>query len=164
MWDVALCSLWKLTLVQNDNNSLRNNYRNIRVCDLDEKHLIVLLLNNLILNDWHLHADTVITIDGEWANISNCSVVRAGYKKYRKGWCLRYNWHCLWMKSTQLTSCCDVLCFQYNCGDLSSIQSYICDGTNTNTTSTFSGEIHSLLKANSNKVYSKNSSSYLYTV
>ena len=56
------------------------------------------------------------------------------------------------MKSTQLTLCCDVLCFQYNCDDVSSIQSDICDGTNTNTASTFSGEIHSLLKANSNYV------------
>ena len=98
MWDVALCSLWKLTLVQNDNNSLRNIYGSIWVCDLDKKHLIVLLLNNLILNDWHLHADTVITIDGEWAKYIYCSVVRAGCIRYRKGWCLRYSWHCLWMK------------------------------------------------------------------
>ena len=58
-------------------------------------------------------------------------------------------------KQSQVTLCCDVLCFQYNCDDLGSIQSYICDGTNGHTTSTFSGEIHSLLKTNSNYVYRK---------
>ena len=62
------------------------------------------------------------------------------------------------------TLCCDVLCFQYNCGDLGSIQSYICDGTNTHTTSTFSGEIHSLLKTNSNYVYRKEIAVHTYCI
>ena len=80
---VTLRSLQKLTLVQDDNNCLRDNDRNIRVCNLDEKYLIVLHLNNLILNDWHLNADTIITIDGERADVTYCSVVRAS--------CIMYN-------------------------------------------------------------------------